>query len=91
MQGKNRLYEQKFFQNVARDTADKLWAAGSIREFPAGHVLMRAKDCTSQVYITDWVYSSTGEIYSGGQTVTVPAPLEIIPVFIRKGSGVEVY
>ncbi|MCB7317740.1 Crp/Fnr family transcriptional regulator [Lacrimispora sp. 210928-DFI.3.58] len=51
MQGKNRLYEQKFFQNVARDTADKLWAAGSIREFPAGHVLMRAKDCTSQVYI----------------------------------------
>lgn len=40
---------------------------------------------------TDWVYSSTGEIYSGGQTVTVPAPLEIIPVFIRKGSGVEVY
>lgn len=40
---------------------------------------------------TDWVYSSTGEIYSGGQTVTVPAPLEIIPVFIRRGSGVEVY
>lgn len=40
---------------------------------------------------TDWVYSSTGEIYSGGQTVTVPAPLEIIPVFIRRDSGVEVY
>lgn len=40
---------------------------------------------------TDWVYSSTKEIYSGGQTVTVPAPLDIIPIFIRKDSGVEVY
>lgn len=40
---------------------------------------------------TDWVYSSTGETYSGGQTVTVPAPLDIIPVFIRRDSGVEVY
>ncbi len=40
---------------------------------------------------TEWVYSSTGEVYSGGQTVTVPAPLDIIPIFIRRGSGVEVY
>lgn len=39
----------------------------------------------------DWVYSSTGEAYSGGQTVTVPAPLDIIPVFIRSDSDVEVY
>lgn len=40
---------------------------------------------------TDWLYSSTKKIYSGGQTVTVPAPLDIIPIFIRKDSGVEVY
>lgn len=39
----------------------------------------------------DWVYSSTGEAYSGGQTVTVPAPLDIIPLFIRSDSDVEVY
>lgn len=40
---------------------------------------------------TDWLYSSTKEIYSGGQTVTVPAPPDIIPIFIRKDSGAEVY
>ncbi|MDO4943949.1 MAG: glycoside hydrolase family 31 protein [Ruminococcus sp.] len=40
---------------------------------------------------TDWLYSSTKKIYSGRQTVTVPAPLDIIPIFIRKDSGVEVY
>jgi alpha-D-xyloside xylohydrolase len=33
-----------------------------------------------------WVDAWTGEVYLGGQTVTVPAPLEQIPVFIKQGS-----
>jgi alpha-D-xyloside xylohydrolase len=34
----------------------------------------------------DWVDYWSGEIYNGGQTVTVPAPLDIIPLFIKRGS-----
>lgn len=29
----------------------------------------------------------TGQVYAGGQTVTVPAPLEQMPVFLKEGSG----
>lgn len=34
----------------------------------------------------DWTDFWTGKIYQGGQTVTVPAPLNIIPLFVRCGS-----
>ncbi len=33
----------------------------------------------------DWVHAGTGEIYAGGQTVTAPAPLDTLPVFLRGG------
>lgn len=33
-----------------------------------------------------WTYMHTGETYEGGQTVTVHAPLEAIPVFFKDGS-----
>ena len=51
MQGKNQLYEQEFFQNVTKAVVERLWAAGCVKEFPAGYVIMRAKECTGQVYI----------------------------------------
>ena len=35
-----------------------------------------------------WVNAWTGEILEGGRTVTVPAPLDIIPVFGREGADV---
>src|SRR5690606_26530817 len=34
----------------------------------------------------DWRDFWTDAVYSGGQTVTVPAPLERIPVFVRAGT-----
>lgn len=51
MTGANLLYEQSFFQNVASDTIEKLWEAGTIKQFPRGHVIMRARDDINQVYI----------------------------------------
>ncbi len=33
----------------------------------------------------EWIDASTGKEYAGGQTVMTPAPLEVIPVYIRKG------
>ena len=42
-----------------------------------------------QVYLptgTDWYNFWTGERVKGGQTITVPAPIETIPLFVRAGS-----
>ena len=38
-----------------------------------------------------WTDANTGAVYTGGQTVTVPAPLDVIPVFIKEGADVKVY
>ncbi len=37
-----------------------------------------------------WVEAHTGKEYAGGQTVEADAPLEVIPVFLRKGADVAV-
>ena len=36
-----------------------------------------------------WIDAHTGVEYAGGQTVTADAPLELIPVFLRKGGSVS--
>jgi alpha-D-xyloside xylohydrolase len=37
-----------------------------------------------------WTDAYTGKVYEGGQKVTVPAPIEVIPVMIREGSGLKI-
>lgn len=39
----------------------------------------------------EWTDAATKQIYSGGQWVTVPAPLDVIPVMIRDGAPLKVY
>ena len=39
----------------------------------------------------DWMDAATGAEYAGGLTVRMDAPLDTMPVLIRKGSGVKVY
>lgn len=47
------------------------------------------KDAVSrEVYLPRgerWTLLHTGEVFSGGETVTVDAPLDVIPVFLRAG------
>jgi alpha-D-xyloside xylohydrolase len=38
-----------------------------------------------------WTDAYTKKTYEGGQTVTVPAPLDVIPVFLRDGAAYEIY
>lgn len=38
-----------------------------------------------------WTDAYTKTVYAGGQYVTVPAPLDIIPVFIREGKDYPIY
>ena len=40
---------------------------------------------------TRWKDAYTGRIYMGGQTVTVPAPIDVIPVMIRDGKDYPIY
>ena len=37
---------------------------------------------------TQWIDAESGEYYEGGQTVTVAAPIDVIPVFVRKDTAV---
>ncbi len=38
-----------------------------------------------------WKDAYTGQVYEGGQTVTVPAPIDVIPVMIRDGKAFDIY
>ncbi|MDE6673202.1 MAG: family 31 glucosidase, partial [Acetatifactor sp.] len=38
-----------------------------------------------------WTDASTKTEYEGGQKVTVPVPLDIIPVFVREGRTYPIY
>lgn len=47
-----------------------------------------------EVYLpagSQWTDAYTKKVYEGGQRVTVPAPLDIIPVMIRDGRDLPVY
>jgi len=48
--------------------------------------VMYAKTESREVYLPGgeaWVNFWTGESFEGGRTVTVPAPLDQIPLFVR--------
>lgn len=56
--------------------------------------VMEAGADTRSIYLpegADWTDAYTKKTYTGGQTVTVPAPLDIIPVMIRDGKAFEIY
>lgn len=40
---------------------------------------------------TRWVDAFTKKTYEGGQRITVPAPLSVIPVMLREGCDIEIY
>ena len=38
-----------------------------------------------------WTNAWTGEVLAGGQTITVDAPLDIIPLFVRDGANLPIF
>ncbi len=38
-----------------------------------------------------WTDAYTHKVYEGGQTVTVPAPIDVIPVMVRDGKAFRIY
>ncbi|MGN0141825.1 MAG: TIM-barrel domain-containing protein [Roseburia sp.] len=56
--------------------------------------VMEAGASTRTVYLpagAKWTDAYTKKVYEGGQTVTVPAPLDVIPVMIRDGKEYVIY
>ena len=56
--------------------------------------VMEAGAVTREIYLPAgavWTDAYTGEVSEGGQKVTVPAPLDIIPVMIRDGKEYKIY
>ena len=56
--------------------------------------VMEAGAVERSIYLpggTDWTDAYTKKVYEGGQTVTVPAPIDIIPVMIRAGRDYPIY
>lgn len=39
----------------------------------------------------EWKDAVSGNLYEGGQTVTVDAPLSVIPVFVRDGKDIKIF
>lgn len=53
-----------------------------------------AKAVSRSVYLPAgeiWRNAYTGEVVKGGTTVTAEAPIDIIPIFIRSSSDIEIY
>lgn len=51
--------------------------------------VMEAGVDSREVYLpkgAQWTDAYTHKVYEGGQTVTVPAPIDIIPVMVRNGN-----
>ena len=56
--------------------------------------VMEAGATTRSIYLpagATWKDAYTGEVYAGGQKVTVPAPIDIIPVMLRDGKDYPIY
>ena len=56
--------------------------------------VMEEKVTQRSVYLpagAAWTDANTGEVYRRGQSVVVPAPLDIIPVFFRDGKKYDIY
>lgn len=56
--------------------------------------VMEAGATTRTIYLpkgASWTDANTKQVYEGDQTVTVPAPLDVIPVMIRDGKEYVIY
>ena len=56
--------------------------------------VMEAGATERKIYLpagSTWTDAYTRKTYEGGQWVTVPAPIDIIPVMIRDGKEIEIY
>jgi alpha-D-xyloside xylohydrolase len=83
--GKRYSVKLEYYENAMGAVAQLYWIKPSQHKTSAAHLPSK----TRNVYLpgsSPWIDFWTGKTYSGGQTITVPAPIEIMPLYIRAGS-----
>ena len=69
----------------AWDVTDEYMYGGDILVAPVCHEGALSRD----VYLPEgceWKLVTTGEVFAGGQCVTVDAPIDVIPLFLKNGA-----
>ncbi len=69
----------------AWDVTDEYLFGGDILVAPVCHEGALSRE----VYLPEgakWTLASTGEVFEGGQTVCVDAPIDVIPLFLKNGA-----
>jgi alpha-D-xyloside xylohydrolase len=82
-----KKYEIKFeyYENAMGAVAQLRWIIPSEKKVSD----VKLPDKTRNVYLPGaepWIDFWTGKTFSGGQTITAPAPIDILPLYVKAGS-----
>jgi alpha-D-xyloside xylohydrolase len=83
----DKKYDVKYeyYENLMGAVAQLRWVLPSEQKVD----IVNLPEKTRKVYLpgaTHWIDFWTGETFSGGQTITAPAPIEIMPLYVKAGS-----
>jgi alpha-D-xyloside xylohydrolase len=83
--GKKYNIKLEYYENLAGAVCQLRWIPPSERKIYAGKLPEKTRD----VYLpghTPWYDFWTGNTYESGQTIKAPAPIEILPLYVKAGS-----
>jgi alpha-D-xyloside xylohydrolase len=83
--GKKYDVKLEYYENLIGAVVQLRWIIPSEQKV----IAIKLPDKTRKVYLpgpTQWIDFWTGETFSGGQTITAPAPIEIMPLYVKAGS-----
>jgi alpha-D-xyloside xylohydrolase len=83
--GKKYDVKYEYYENLMGAVAQLRWILPSEQKVN----IVNLPEKTRKVYLpgaTHWIDFWTGETFSGGQTITAPAPIEIMPLYVIAGS-----
>ena len=75
----------EYFDYLMGASAQLYWVLPSQKKVEKGNLAEK----TRKVYLpgsAGWIDFWTGKKFTGGQTITAPAPIDIIPLFVKEGS-----
>ncbi len=83
--GKKYDVKLEYYENLMGAVAQLRWILPSEKKVTD----IKLPDKTRKVYLpgsTQWIDFWTGKTISGGQTIVAPAPIEIMPLYVKAGS-----
>jgi alpha-D-xyloside xylohydrolase len=83
--GKKYDIKFEYYENAMGAVAQLRWIIPSEKKVSD----VKLPDKTRKVYLpasAQWIDFWTGKTFAGGQTITAPAPIEIMPLYLKAGS-----